>query len=270
MSSIHATVAPVIASVAHPELKEALARSFERAGPSLAKVERAFESFTSGKPSAKAACTFMKSWHSTHLKMLPIYGLTCRLHKLALQEEGQKRDDYFLAASHNAETSHEDLSVDTPHLRTHAQLFDRLAETVCGGDAWRRDNWCTPEAADFRNWIYHNMVHAPIETGLLTNMFSEIYNHGEYSRAMRPFETLLQRLGHDEQEARRLGVYIRCHVDSDVEEAHFNCVLDALDHYNRAAGRSTDIPVAERLFSEYLERCGRVMEVLEQRIDALH
>jgi hypothetical protein len=269
MSFIHATVTPVIATVTQPDLKEALARSFEHLTPALHKVESAFAAFTARRPSVEAARTFMKSWHSTHLKMLPIYGLTCRLHKLAVREQGQARDDYFLAAVHNAETSHEDLSVDAPHLRTHAKLFDDLAAAVCGDDGWRLDEYCIPEAAEFKEWIYHNMVYAPIETGLLTNMFSEIYNHGEYSAAMLPFEALLGELGHSEAEAKRLGVYIRCHVDSNVEEAHFNCVVDALDHYNRAAGLHIVQRDAERLFSEYLARSGTVMAALEKRIHAL-
>lgn len=267
--SIHAKVTPVVASVSDPGLKQALMSSFEKGAQALARVESAFDRFTVEPPKGDAARTFMKSWHSTHLKMLPIYGLSCRLQTLGKQSEGARRDDYFMAATRNAETSHEDLAVGTPHLRPHAVLYDNLAGAVCGDDGWRLDGYCIPEAAEFKNWIYDRMVYAPIETGLLTNMFSEIYNHGEYSRAMDPFEGLLGRMGYDENSARRLGVYIRCHVDSDVEEAHFNCVFDALEHYNRAEGRVTDAAAAEALFDEYLTRSGAVMEALERRIDAM-
>jgi hypothetical protein len=271
MSSIYAAVTPVIETVTSPQLQSALANSFERAAPVLEKVEQAFESFAAKRSSPEAARTFMKSWHSTHLKMLPIYGLTCRLHKLAIAEEVVPiRDHYFMAATRNAATSHEDLSVDAPELRTHAKLFDDLAAAVCGDDGWRRDAYNIPEAVAFQEWIYNQMVYAPVETGLLTNMFSEIYNHGEYSSAMLPFEGLLERLGHDRDEARRLGIYIRCHVDSNVEEAHFNSVVTALDHYNNASGNCTAQEDAERLFDEYLERSGAVMDALQRRIDALH
>jgi len=271
MSSIHAAVAPVIETVANPELQNALANSFERAAPTLARVEQAFEDFTVRPANVEAARTFMRSWHSTHLKMLPIYGLTCRLHKLAVAEdEVPIRDHYFMAATRNAATSHEDLSVDAPQLRTHTKLFDDLAAAVCGDDGWRCDSYNIPEAAEFQEWIYNQMVYAPVEIGLLTNMFSEIYNHGEYSSAMLPFEGMLERLGHDRNEARRLGIYIRCHVDSNVEEAHFNSVVTALDHYNSATGNSTTQESAERLFDEYLERSGVVMDALQRRVDALH
>jgi hypothetical protein len=269
MSSIQAAVTPIIATVTPDGLKEVLVRSFEYASPTLAKIEDTFNAFSSRRPSVEAACGFIKSWHSTHLKMLPIYGLSCRLQQLAMAEASPKRDLYFVAAALNAETSYEDLSVGTPHLRTHAQLFDDLAEAICGNDAWRLDSHCIPEAAEFKSWIYHNMVHAPIETGLLTNMFSEIYNHGEYSFAMLPFETLLRRIEYDDREVKRLSVYIRCHVDSSVEEAHFNCVLNALNTYNRATGSSIDLCNAESLFTEYLERSGAIMEALRHRIDAL-
>jgi hypothetical protein len=271
MSSIHAAVAPVIESVTNPQLQNALANSFERAAPALNKVEQAFESFTAQRPSPEAARTFMRSWHSTHLKMLPIYGLTCRLHKHAVAEEAAPvREQFFMAATYNAATSHEDLSVDAPELRNHTKLFDDLAGAVCGSDRWRCDSYNIPEAAEFQEWIYNQMIYAPVETGLLTNMFSEIYNHGEYSSAMLPFEGLLERLGYEQREAMRLGIYIRCHVDSNVEEAHFNSVVTALDHYNSATGNSTTQEDAERLFDEYLERSGVVMDALQRRVDALH
>jgi hypothetical protein len=101
-------------------------------------------------------------------------------------------------------------------------------------------------------------------------MFSEIYNHGEYTSAMLPFEGMLERMGHSQSEAKKLGIYIRCHVDSNVEEAHFNSVVTALDHYNNAIDGSTSQKNAERLFDEYLERSGVVMEALQQRINAIN
>jgi hypothetical protein len=261
----------VIDTVVNPQLRNALANSFERAAPTLEKVAGVFESFTSSCNDPELARTFMKSWHSTHLKMLPIYGLTCRLHKLAVEEETDpKRNNYFMAAMRNAATSHEDLSVDAPELRTHTKLFDDLAIAICGDDGWRSDKYNIPEAAEFQEWIYDQMVYTPIENGLLTNMFSEIYNHGEYSSAMLPFEGMLERMGHDKEEARSIGIYIRCHVDSNVEEAHFNSVVTALDHYNDAIESSTAQEDAERLFDEYLERSGVVMEALQQRIDAIN
>jgi hypothetical protein len=52
-----------------------------------------------------------------------------------------------------------------------------------------------------------------------------------------------------------------------VEEAHFNCVVHALDYYSQATGGETDYPKAQKLFEEYLFRSGQVMAALEVKLE---
>lgn len=269
VSNIFSVVEPVIRSVKKEGLQKALSESFESANSALQQVQQTFDYFASKECPVNLTRCFMKSWHSTHLKMLPIYGLSCRLQKRGFQANDENiRNYYFLAAAHNAETSYEDLSIDMPEWSTHSELFDEMANTLCDGDEWKLDRYCLPEAKDFQNWIYHNMVMDDLEIGLLTNMFSEIYNHGEYSLALEPFRKLMHEIHNLEtKDTNKLLTYIQCHVESNVEEAHFNCVVHALDYYSQATGRETDYPKARKLFEEYLSRSGQVMTALEVKLE---
>jgi hypothetical protein len=267
MSNILNAVRPAIAKVADEGLKTTLNAAFDNAANELSQIEGTFLHFAKQPWSVRQRCLFMKSWHSTHLKMLPIYGLTCRLQKQALTTTGERQLHYFIAAAHNAETSYEDLSVEMPEWRTHSQLFEELASSICGTEAWKLSEYCVPEADEFRQWLYSRMVFGDIDVGLFTNMFSEIYNHGEYSHALAPFQNLMKtHYGIADARAEELSLYIECHVESDVEEDHFNCMVKALNHYNQAAGRSTDYNKAEQLFCEYLSRSAKVMQAIEQRL----
>lgn len=260
-------ITPVIESVQNLELRQALQSAFETEAYSLSIIEDSFNHFASQKQDKQTTYIFMRSWNSMHLKMLPIYGLTCRLQKLAMETEGENRDKYFMAAGYNAETSYEDLNLEKEYAHTHSELYEKLAKAVCGDDAWRQDHFCITEAADFRRWIYYNMVAEPIEIGLLTNLFSEIFNHGEYAYALQPFEFLLQNhCSLSETESQNLSLYIRCHVDDDVEEDHFYSVIKSLEHYNSVSGQKTDFVQAEKLFRTYLKSCASVMAILNQEM----
>jgi hypothetical protein len=258
-------LAPAVDAVPDAALRAALWRSFRAHRDELSTIVRTFRRFGERRWPVAVRRTFMRSWHDTHLKMLPIYGLTCRLQKLGLAGDEAARTGFFLAAARNAATSYEDLNLEAEFPYTHSQLFDFLANAVCEGDEWRLDRHCVAEAAAFKGWVYRNMVAEPIPVGLYTNMFSEIFNHSEYGEAMEPFERMLEEVfGHSPAESRRLAVYIRCHVDDGVEEAHFRCVLDAFEAYAAATGRPVDHAAAEPVFDAYLDGMGAVMRRLEQ------
>lgn len=258
-----ARLAPAVDAVSDEALRGALRRSLEKHRETLSTIVQVFERFTERQWPVNVRRTFMRSWHDTHLKMLPIYGLTCRLHKLALAAEGPARDAFFLAAARNAATSHEDLNLEAEFPYTHSQLFDHLANAVCDGDDWRLDRHCVTEAATFKSWVYRNMVAEPIPVGLYTNMFSEIFNHGEYGESMEPFERMLEQVfGYSAEKSRQLGIYIRCHVDDGVEEAHFRCVIDSFEALAKATGQSPNHADAEPVFDAYLVGIGAVMRRL--------
>lgn len=257
-------IKPVVDKVIDPDMQTALNSALEGEKEAMFQAENTFKLFAENRYPPDIARQFIKSWHNTHLKMLPIYGLSCRLQKLALSASEPQRNNYFLAAAHNAETSYEDLNLEFEYPHTHSELYDHLAQVICNDDSWRSERYSIKQSTEFKRWIYQTMVSDPIESGLLCNLFSEIYNHGEYSAAVTPFEQLLQKHYQKSiEESHQLTLYIRCHVDSNVEEAHFNCVLEALNYYNEACGKKIDYQKAEALFRQYLKLSASVMIALE-------
>ncbi|MCU7918281.1 MAG: hypothetical protein KZQ95_07965 [Candidatus Thiodiazotropha sp. (ex Epidulcina cf. delphinae)] len=266
--SISSIVSPIIHSLPDNPLRDALTEGFHQSKSQLESIESGFKRFADKRWSPMMTCTFMKSWHSTHLKMLPIYGLTCRLHRLAKTADGTARDHYFMAAARNAETSHEDLNLDGRFELNHAQLYDEMANALCNGDAWYSEQYNLPEAAEFKVWIRDNMIEQDLSIGLLTNMFSEIFNHGEYTYALEHFNNIFsQHYGYDNHQCQRLSIYIKCHVTSDVEVDHFHCCIDALDHANQAQGFSMDPTMVHAVSTEYLDRMSRIMGSLVRLMD---
>jgi hypothetical protein len=122
-----------------------------------------------------------------------------------------------------------------------------------------------PEAQRFGQWVYRNMVVEDISDGLLTNMFSEIYNHGEYSIALPAADAYFRRHTRLTAPERRKAVtYIAAHVEDEVEAAHFLVVVEALDRYRAATKTSFDAERAESIFRTYLRNLGPVMRKLTE------
>jgi len=233
-------------------------------------IESCFELLPAKRWSEDVLSTFLHSWKATHLKMLAIYGLSCRIQRLALTHDaindGEAREQLWMAAARNAETSYEDLGLDYAGV-THAALYDDMARSFVPSDAWLMEENGLPAALEFKRWVYDKMVVGDIPMGLLTNMFSEIYNHAEYSLALRAFTELVDsHYDFTEAEKERALCYIGAHVGDETEMKHFLVVVDALDRYNMAGRLQTDYERAETLFTEYLERLGVVMGEMRLRM----
>ena len=166
-----ATAARVASLVPDLRLREALERSFSRAAASVQKVEQCFELLPAKRWSEDVLSTFLHSWKATHLKMLGIYGLSCRIQRLALNNDGEAREQLWMAAARNAETSYEDLGLDYGGV-THAALYDDMARSFVPSGAWIMEENGLPAALEFKRWVYEKMIVDDIPTGLLTNMFS--------------------------------------------------------------------------------------------------
>jgi len=213
-------------------------------------------------------CTFSGSWKATHLKMLAIYGLSCRLQRTAEDAEDLDRSNLYLAAARNAATSYEDLGLDFDG-HTHAELYDDFAEALTGGDLWTLRQYRLPEAQRFSRWTYRNMVVESIPEGLLANMFSEIYNHGEYSIALPAAGAYFQQHTRlTAQERRKAIAYIGAHVEDDTEADHFLVVVEALDRYLAATKTQFDAERAGSLFRAYLRNLAPVMQKLTEMMRA--
>ncbi|KAB8332727.1 hypothetical protein SD80_019435 [Scytonema tolypothrichoides VB-61278] len=61
--------------------------------------------------------------------MLPTYGLSCRLQRLAFIKDAQEREQLLLASAFNAETSHEDLGLEYEGV-THTALYRRFGKQL--------------------------------------------------------------------------------------------------------------------------------------------
>lgn len=259
-------VQPVISLVPEHQLRAALEESFNEARGAVAQIERCFHLLPAHRWSDDLLATFVRSWKATHLKMLAIYGLSCRLQRLAVAQEGEVRDKLLTAGALNAETSYEDLGLDFDG-HTHAELYDTFASSFLPDTPWQLDRYLVPEAAQFQRWIYRNMVVEDPAVGLLTNMFSEIYNHGEYCMALPAFSAFADRYFDFTPERKENALtYIRAHIEDETEISHFLVVVDALDTYDEAVTRTPDFDLAQRLFTEYLTRLGKVMAALTERM----
>ncbi len=264
--SLTTTAMRVADLVTDERLREALARGFSRAGVAVEEVQRCFALLPAKRWSEDVFATFLHSWKATHLKMLAIYGLSCRIQRMALSEDGEAREQLWIAAARNAETSYEDLGLDYEGV-THAALYDDMARSFVPSDAWQLEANGVPAALAFKRWVYERMIVDDIPTGLLTNMFSEIYNHAEYSLALGAFTELVDaHYDFTKAEKERALCYIGAHVVGETEMSHFLVVVEALDRYNQARGLHTDYERAERLFTEYLERLGVVMGEMRLRM----
>lgn len=266
--SLSAVVDPVIARVPSAPLREALRRAFAAEAAAVGDVEELFRLLPSSPWSRELVCTFAGSWKATHLKMLAIYGLSCRLQRLAEDPGTASREDLWIAAARNASTSHEDLGLDFDG-HTHAELYDDFAEALTGGDLWQLRRYRLPEAHGFSRWVYRNMVVEDLADGLLTNMFSEIYNHGEYAIALPSVTAYFREhtaLGAVERG--RAVTYVAAHVEDDVEAAHFLVVVEALERLLAARRAALDPGRAEAIFRTYLRRLGEVMRRLGEMMRA--
>ncbi|MFY9855277.1 MAG: hypothetical protein WAK26_15505 [Terracidiphilus sp.] len=264
ITSLSEVVNPVISLVPSSELRDTLSNAFSHEHASVNEIEEFFRMLPLQAWSKGLLHTFACSWKATHLKMLAIYGLSCRLQRMANNAGESDRSNLYLAAARNASTSYEDLGLDFDG-HTHAELYENFAEALTGGDLWQLRRYRLPEAYRFSQWVYRNMVVEAIPDGLLTNMFSEIYNHGEYSIALPAADSYFEQ--HTQltaPERRRAITYVAAHVEDEVEAAHFLVVVEALDRYLVATKTQFDPERAGSIFRTYLRNLGQVMRGLTE------
>jgi hypothetical protein len=261
-TSLSAVIDPVISRVPAAALRDTLRAAFSQEQAAVSTIEEFFRMFAAAPWSAELLDTFAASWKATHLKMLAIYGLSCRLQRMAENAGELDRANLHLAAARNAATSYEDLGLDYDG-HTHAELYEDFAQALTGGDRWQLPQYRLAEAQHFSQWVYRNMVVEAIPDGLLTNMFSEIYNHGEYSLALTATGAYFRQHTHlATAHYRRAITYVAAHVEDEVEAAHFLVVLEALDRYLAVSKTHLDLQRAALVFRTYLRNLAPVMQKL--------
>ena len=270
--TLSGTIEPLIDRVSDVQLRQSLTQGLRDAREAVSQIENCFTLLPTHRWSDRFLAHFLQSWKATHLKMLAIYGLSCRLQRLALAHHSQDREQFMLAGAFNAETSYEDLGLDFGG-QTHADLYNNFARLFLNHYPWQLDQYCLPTAKAFQRWIYQNMVVDDMPKGLFTNMLSEIYNHGEYTVALSAFSELIDRhYSFSAAEKEDALTYINAHVADETEVDHFLVVVKALDAYGQATHTAIDYRQVQNLFSEYLTRLGAVMSdlttLMRQDVDA--
>ncbi len=263
-------IEPALEHVQDQQLKQAILNALSNRESALQTIERVFEQIGSSNWPEDSFKVIFNSWKETHLKMLAIYGLSCRMQRIALEDtslSAEQQKLLLLAGAKNAETSYEDLGLDFDG-ETHTTLYHNLAESFVSDDSWMLTAHSMPEARAFKTHVYRNMVVAPdIQTGLFTNMFSEIYNHAEYSIAITAFNKLIDtHYDFTPQEKEKATTYIFAHIEDETELNHFTVVIDALEYYTTATNTSINYELAQETFENYLSKLAEVFAALEKKI----
>jgi hypothetical protein len=261
-------IEPALEHVKDQRLKEALLHALSNRETALQTIEQVFEKIGSEKWTETTFKLIFNAWKETHLKMLAIYGLSCRMQRVALETNDLDAQRLLLlAGAKNAETSYEDLGLDFDG-GTHTELYHNLAESFVTDDSWMLSRYAIPEAKAFKTYVYRNMVVAPdIQTGLFTNMFSEIYNHAEYSIAITTFNRLIDtHYNFTPEQKQKATTYIFAHIEDETELNHFTVVIDALEYYTQATNTAIDYALAQETFETYLSKLADVFAALDEKL----
>lgn len=243
-------------------LQEAIADSFEAQRDALAHVEDCFATLVSQPWEPPVLASFMHGWHDTHLTSSAVTGLAWRVMRCAWHEsDADKQHCYFLASQRTLQIIHEDLGLDGP---PHAELFYRLATSLCHGDQWTLRSCRIPESWRFRDWVHYQRLQAPdIQEGLLTTVASEIYNHGEYTMLVPVlWQWMEQTLGLSPAQVAHDLEYVTVH-SGETESGHFRLGIEAWRYYCEATGLPIDPQAVGRSCTEYLRRLGDVFVALK-------
>ncbi len=267
--SLAAYIEPALTYVEDPKLKSALLNALSNKEAELALIEDTFEKIGSTKWTEDSFKKIFNAWKETHLKMLAIYGLSCRMQRIAIESEDPsiQKNELLMAAAMNAETSYEDLGLDFDG-ETHTQLYHDLAESFVSDDSWMLSKYATKEASAFKKYVYRNMVVAEdIQTGLFTNMFSEIYNHAEYSIALVAFNRLIDdHFSFTPEQKQKATTYIFAHIEDETELNHFTVVIDSLNHYVKGVNTEINYELAQETFETYLSKLSTVFNALSEKM----
>lgn len=267
-NSLLSFIEPAMEHVSDHRLRQAILDALANRENDLRTIEQVFEKIGSSDWTETSFKVLFNAWKETHLKMLAIYGLSCRMQRLALETvDADKKQLLLLAGAKNAETSYEDLGLDFDG-ETHTQLYHNLAESFVSDDSWMLSAYSIPEAKAFKTHIYRSMVVAPdIQTGLFTNMFSEIYNHAEYSIAITAFNKLIDdHYAFTPEQKEKTTTYIFAHIEDETELNHFTVVIDALEYYTQATGTPINYDLAQQTFEIYLSKLAGAFSALEEKL----
>jgi hypothetical protein len=255
-------VEPVLCEMPGGPLQEALISGFEQEEDALRTIEEAFVLLTSRRHDREHLKRFFQSWSQTNNSATCVAGLGCRV-TLPVRElpDETTQLSYYRVLDSLQRITDEDFGSRGETL--HAELYHRMATTICGDDSWLSKRYCSPAAQDFRGLMLRqrlrdrNVVH-----GLLHTLVHEVYTHGEVELIHPMFQAWLPtHLDIPAAAARKVIAWITVHT-AGTETNHFRHATDAVTTYCRTAGVAVDSAVATDLFRTYLRAKAAVMEDL--------
>ena len=81
-------IEPALEHVKDQRLKQAILNALNNRESALQTIEQVFEKIGSSDWTETSFKLIFNAWKETHLKMLAIYGLSCRMQRIALETEG--------------------------------------------------------------------------------------------------------------------------------------------------------------------------------------
>lgn len=258
----------VISMLPEGDIKMTLERTIKQKADKFIIIQNIFQKIGSQHYSNETMSYFLNGWKMTHLKMLPIYGISCRLNTLAMQSDNmQQRLHYLESSAYNAKTSHEDLGLGFDAI-SHGRLYDEFSFALVKSDEWKLDKYATPKANDFSQWVYRGMLLNPIPYALCINLISEFYNHAEYAYSYETFkysmETFYGIKGKALEDAIR---YIDVHNEYETEIHHFMAVISAISKYEDAIEAKIDMQTMVEVIVTYIDFITEAFEVIAQKFD---
>ncbi|WP_428737332.1 hypothetical protein [Sulfurimonas sp.] len=258
----------IISLLPTSDIKDTLNSTMKAKADKFSIIENVFQRICSKKYSDETMSVFLNSWKLTHLKMLPIYGLSCRINLLGMDSEDDKvKLAYLESSAYNAKTSHEDLGLGFNAI-SHGQLYDEFAFSLVKSDEWKLEKFEIPKAKTFSKWVYNSMLLNPIEYALCINMVSEFYNHAEYAYSYDTFKYSMTNFynieGKELEDAIR---YIDVHNEYETEIHHFLAVLESIYKYEEASGEKVSMRTLQEVINTYVDLITEVFESLVLKFD---
>lgn len=262
------TMGEVLNMLPDGDIKRTIMQSVHIKSNRFSSLEKAFEKMCSKKYPDEVMSLFLNGWKATHLKMLPIYGLSCRLNQLGMASQDREQKLAFLESSaFNAKTSHEDLGMGFDAI-SHGQLYDEFAFALVQSDTWQLSKYDIKEANDFFDWVYKSMLLEPIPYALCINMFSEFYNHAEYAYSFLTFKYSMENFyGIKGKALDDALLYIDVHNQYETEIHHFMAVINAIEKYEAASGEKVSIETMNEVILTYIDKICDAIEAIAKKFD---
>ncbi len=266
--SMRDTMNEVLNLLPDSELKQTIIQSVEKKSDKFLLIEEAFKKVCTQKHPNETMNLFFNGWKATHLKMLPIYGTSCRLNELGMAcDDKDAKIAYLEASAFNAKTSHEDLGMGFNAI-SHGQLYNEFAFSMLQSDTWQLSKYSTKEADDFSQWVYKSMLLEPIPYALCINMFSEFYNHAEYAYSYATFKYSIDHFYDIKGQALEDTLrYIDVHNEYETEIHHFMAVLHAIEKYEKASTEKISMEMMEEVITTYIDKIYDAMIAIAKKFN---